>query len=186
MIDHFGIVAPFYERVISAPDVNRLIRLLELPVAGRLLDAGGGTGRVSSQLRPMVDDLVVADVSHGMLAQAKAKNNLALSLAHAEKLPFSDGAFDRVLVVDALHHFRDQRRAVADLLRVLKVGGILVIEEPDLSRFMVKIVAFAEKVALMRSHFYYPDEIKAMAEVCGATARVESDGNISAWVVIYK
>jgi demethylmenaquinone methyltransferase/2-methoxy-6-polyprenyl-1,4-benzoquinol methylase len=186
MFDHFGILAPFYERFIPAPDVSRLSELLELPATGRLLDAGGGTGRVSSQLRSMVDDLVVTDVSYGMLAQAQAKSDLTLSMAHAETLPFADDSFERVLVVDALHHFRDQRQAVGDLLRVLKKGGMLVIEEPDLNTFTVKLVAIAEKLALMRSHFYYPAEIKAMAEAFGASARIEHDGAISAWVVVTK
>lgn len=186
MLDHFGLLAPFYERFIPAPDVSRLSALLDLPTAGRLLDAGGGTGRVSSQLRPMVDDLVVTDESYGMLAQARAKGGLAISQSQAEKLPFADGAFDRVLVVDALHHFCDQRQAIADLLRVLKKGGVMVIEEPDLNTFKVKMVALAEKVALMRSRFYYPAEIKAMIEALGAPAYIESDGDISAWVVVMK
>jgi len=186
MFDHFGILAPIYERVIAAPDVSRLSELLALPIAGRLLDAGGGTGRVSSQLRPMVDALVVTDVSYGMLAQARAKHGLRLSQAHAETLPFADGGFERVLVVDALHHFCDQRRAVAELLRVLKKGGILVIEEPDLNSFTVKLIALAEKLAIMRSHFYYPAQIKAMAETGGATARIVNDGGISTWVVVTK
>ena len=137
-------------------------------------------------MRPLVDHLVVTDVSHGMLAQAQVKGDLELSLAHAETLPFVDEAFDRVLVVDALHHFCDQRLAIADLLRVLKKGGTLVIEEPDLNTFKVKLVAVAEKIALMRSHFYYPAEIKTMIESYGASARIESDGNISAWVVVTK
>ena len=186
MLDHFGLLAPFYERVIPAPDVSRLAELLNLPASGRLLDAGGGTGRVSSQLRPFVDDLVVTDVSHGMLAQAQVKGDLELSLAHAETLPFADEAFDRVLVVDALHHFCDQRLAIADLLRVLKNGGTLVIEEPDLNTFRVKLVAVAEKIALMRSHFYYPAQIKAMIESHGTPARVVNDGDLSAWVVATK
>jgi demethylmenaquinone methyltransferase/2-methoxy-6-polyprenyl-1,4-benzoquinol methylase len=186
MLDHFGVLAPIYERVIPVPDASRLIQLLDLPAAGRLLDAGGGTGRVSSQLRPLVDDLVVTDVSAGMLAQAKVKSDLQLSLAFAETLPFADGAFERVLVVDALHHFCDQRRAIGDLLRVLKPGGTLVIEEPDLNSFRVKLVAAGEKLALMRSHFYYPAEIRAMVEAHGAAARIESEGDITAWVVVNK
>jgi demethylmenaquinone methyltransferase/2-methoxy-6-polyprenyl-1,4-benzoquinol methylase len=121
-----------------------------------------------------------------MLAQAQAKSGLTLSQAHAETLPFGDDTFDRVLVVDALHHFCDQRQAVAELLRVLKKGGTLVIEEPDLNSFRVKLVALAEKLALMRSHFYYPAAIKTMAEAHGATARIETDGDISAWVVVSK
>jgi demethylmenaquinone methyltransferase/2-methoxy-6-polyprenyl-1,4-benzoquinol methylase len=186
MFDHFGFLAPFYERVIPAPDVSRLSELLDLPAAGRLLDAGGGTGRVSGQLRPLVDDLVVTDVSAGMLAQARGKDDLDLSLAHAETLPFADGAFDRVLVVDALHHFCDQSRAIAELLRVLKKNGTLVIEEPDLNLFRVKMIAVPEKIALMRSHFYYPAEIKTMIEACGASARIETDDIITAWVVVTK
>jgi len=186
MIDHFGFLAPFYDRVISPPDVGRLSGLLDLPLAGRLLDAGGGTGRVGSRLQSMVEDLVVTDASYGMLAKAQTKSNLAPCQAQAETLPFSDGTFERVLVVDALHHFGDQQQAVAELLRVLKKGGTLVIEEPDLSHFRVKMIALAEKLALMRSHFYYPAEIKAMLEVNGAKVRIERDEMITAWVVAEK
>ena len=59
MFDHFGLLAPFYERVIPPPDLRRWQELLRLPVAGNLLDAGGGTGRVSAQLRPFVNHLVI-------------------------------------------------------------------------------------------------------------------------------
>jgi demethylmenaquinone methyltransferase/2-methoxy-6-polyprenyl-1,4-benzoquinol methylase len=61
--------------------------------------------------------------------------------AHAERLPFPDASFDRVVVVDALHHFAHQREAVRDLLRALKSGGRLLIEEPDIHRLIVKFVA---------------------------------------------
>lgn len=186
MLDHFGLLAPFYEKVIPPPDVSRLRHLLNLPTAGRLLDAGGGTGRVASQLRTLVGELVLTDVSAGMLRQARQKAKIEISQAHAERLPFPDDSFDRVLVVDALHHFCDQKLAIADLLRVLKPGGRLVIEEPDLNRFSVKMIAVAEKIALMRSHFYYPAEISAIVANHGHTAQIESDDQVSVWVVVDK
>ena len=186
MPDHFNLLAPVYDRLIPPPDPERLRSLLRLPAAGRLLDAGGGTGRVASQLRPLVDDIVISDMSPGMLQQARQKNGLRPLVAQAEKLPFSDGSFDRVLVVDALHHFCQQEEAVADLLRVLKPGGRLVIEEPNLEHFRVKLIALAEKLALMRSHFYYPTAIQAMVSNQGLTAHIERDETFTTWVVVDK
>jgi len=186
MFDHFNLLAPIYDRVIAPPNTGRLKELLKLPVRGRLLDAGGGTGRVSSQLRPYVDELILTDVSAGMLRQAHEKDCFEVSMAHAENLPFACGTFDRILVVDALHHFCNQEQAIADIVRVLKPGGRLVIEEPDLNHFSVKMIAVAEKVALMRSHFNYPREIKTMLKSHGLSVHIEVDETITAWIVADK
>ena len=167
MIDHFGILAPFYDRVIPSSDLNRLRERLRLPTTGRLLDAGGGTGRVSSQLRHLVDEVIISDPSTTMLRQAQVKGKLQPAQAHAERLPFPDASFDRVVVVDALHHFANQREAVGDLLRVLKPGGRLLIEEPDIHRLIVKFVALGEKIALMRSHFISAEQLRDMVAAQG-------------------
>ena len=186
MFDHFGLLAPFYERVIPPPDMTRWQELLQLPVAGSLLDAGGGTGRVSAQLRPFVDHLVISDESAKMLAETQAKSLCCPVVGAVETLPFPDASFDRIMVVDALHHFANQGEALADLARVLKPGGRLVIEEPDLNRFSVKMVAVAEKLFLMRSHFYYPNQIKEMLTALGLTTRIEGDGRFAAWIIADK
>lgn len=190
MLDHFGLLAPFYEKFIPPPDATRWVALLGLPAndrfPGRLLDAGGGTGRVSGQLRPFVDQLVISDVSTKMLAQAQAKSRCCAVAGHAETLPFAAGSFERIMVVDALHHFCNQAEAITDLARVLKPGGRLVIEEPDLKLFSVKLLALAEKAALMRSHFLYPHEIAGLLFGLGLKVRVEHDGRFAAWVIAEK
>jgi demethylmenaquinone methyltransferase/2-methoxy-6-polyprenyl-1,4-benzoquinol methylase len=183
VLDHFNLLAPFYERFIPPPDTSQLFEILNLPTKGRLLDAGGGTGRVSSQFGAAVGKIVLTDVSEGMLKQAQIKGNLIPSLAHAERMPFADETFDRVLVVDALHHFSNQQEAIADMARVLKPGGRLVIEEPDLNHMRVKLVALAEKLALMRSHFYAPIEISRMVAQHGLKPHIVYDDKITAWVV---
>jgi demethylmenaquinone methyltransferase/2-methoxy-6-polyprenyl-1,4-benzoquinol methylase len=185
MLDHFDLIASFYDRLIGPPDSTRLSRLLKLPANGRLLDAGGGTGRVSSQLSPLIKHTVVSDLSHRMLLKAHEKD-LSPLCAHAERLPFDDQCFDRILVVDALHHFCSQKEAISDLLRVLKAGGTMVIEEPDYNHKGVKILALIEKMLLMRSRFYTPQEIRNMIASHGISARIETDGKYTAWIIADK
>lgn len=183
---HFDWLAPIYDRVIGERNPADLQEILKLPTRGRLLDAGGGTGRVSSSLRSMVDGVVIIDWSKPMLREAHAKGCSALVNGLVETLPFPDESFERVLVVDALHHFPDQIGAIAELVRVLKPGGRLLIEEPDINRFAVKLIALAEKVTLMGSHFHSPAQIAAILSKHGFSPSIHSDGRASAWIFIDK
>jgi ubiquinone/menaquinone biosynthesis C-methylase UbiE len=183
MTDHFNVLAPLYDRLIRPPDPARNRALLDLPTTGWVLDAGGGTGRIAAQLRALIGNLVLLDRSQPMLRQAQGKGLWPIQ-GDVARLPFPDACFDRAVVVDALHHFPDQSAAIGALLRVLKLGGRLVIEEPDIARGAVKLVALAERLALMGSSFSAPAEICAMAVAHGA--RVVGDGGFAAWVVAEK
>ncbi|MBN1994050.1 MAG: class I SAM-dependent methyltransferase [Anaerolineae bacterium] len=184
--DHFSLLAPVYDRVFNHKDLTRLKTLLALPTAGRLLDAGGGTGRVAQELVGLAGQIVVTDISSGMLGKAVQKKGLAPLQAHAELFPFAEASFARILVVDAFHHFCNQREAAAELWRVLAPGGRLVIEEPNIETWPVKLIALAEKLALMRSHFYAPHEIKTMFQPLNASVEIHTDRPYTAWVVIQK
>lgn len=183
MNSHFDFLAPFYDRAIPFARLEQILRMLDLPHAGRLLDAGGGTGRVAAALRPHVGSVVVADVSRGMLLQACQKDLAAVS-TETEHLPFADDSFERVLMVDALHHVIDQAGTVRELYRVLEPGGRLVIEEPDLRTFPVRLIAVAEKLALMRSHFLAPEQITALFP-SDAKIKIEMEEN-TVWVIVQK
>lgn len=183
MNSHFNLLAPFYDRVIRFARLDQMLRVLDLPCRGRLLDAGGGTGRVAAALRPYVDQVVIVDVSSGMLAQARQKD-LAVTCTETERLPFPDETFDRVLMVDALHHVLNQAETILELYRVLRAGGRLVIEEPDFRTFAVKLIAVGEKLALMRSHFLGPSQIAGLFPA-GAKVTVEAEA-ITAWVIAEK
>lgn len=186
MFNHFDWIAPIYDRIVQLPVSDRLQELLKLPVNGNLLDAGGGTGRVSSRLISSTSRLVIADFSLPMLKQARARHGLNALRARAEQLPFADATFDRVIAVDALHHFFDQRTAIREFVRVLRPEGRLVIEEPDRDRLIVKVLAAAEKMILMRSRIHSMSEILILVAAEGMTACIERGSGFASWVVADK
>ena len=185
MFDHFGFLAPFYEKFIKPKPPEQLSHLLDLPVKGRLLDVGGGTGRVSGFFANSVDKLILADLSEKMLLQSQGKEGLEQVCSHAELLPFPDDSFERVLMVDALHHVCNQAETAQELWRVLKPDGLLIIEEPDIAHWGVKLVALGEKIALMRSHFLAPERIKDLYKAYTDKVQIHREGHIS-WIVIKK
>ena len=179
--DHFALIAPIYARVTySKKDVMR--EVAKLPVQGKLLDVGGGTGRVASAIGDMVDEITLADESFGMLANSP-RDSFQSVCGGSESLPFADESFERVIMVDALHHVADHSHTAREMFRVLKPGGVLVIEEPDIRTFAVKLIAIAEKLLLMRSHFLSPEKIVELFTDGEKTIRTEDS---TAWVIIRK
>jgi len=182
----FDLIAPIYDRLIRASEPEKVIELLALPAEGTLLDAGGGTGRFASHMLPLVNHVVLSDLSFSMLREAKAKPISLVVQASSRRLPFREGVFDRILVVDAMHHFDDQPGVIKDLMRVLKPNGRLLIEEPDIRKFRAKLIWLMEKFLIMKSKFYTPEKLKSLVEANGGLARIEDDGYFTAWVIAEK
>jgi demethylmenaquinone methyltransferase/2-methoxy-6-polyprenyl-1,4-benzoquinol methylase len=184
-LDHFGLIAPFYERFIRTGEDGKLGELLNLPVNGWLLDVGGGTGRIANRLVGLAGAVIVADVSLGMLNQAQQKTSLIPVCSASEALAFPDDCFERILIVDAFHHVSSQHETAHELWRVLKPGGRLVIQEPDIRTLAVKFIALAEKLLFMRSHFLSPAQITGLFMGLHAVTDHTADKG-TAWIIVDK
>lgn len=183
--DHFNLIGPIYDRIFGRGSVDPLLEKAQLHPEVIALDLGGGTGRVSSAIKPLVRAVHVADCAGGMLREAVTKG-LDVVLTCSEKLPYLDLSIDRIIMVDAFHHLANQQQTMQEMWRVLAPGGLILIEEPDIANPWVKLIALGEKILLMRSHFRRPAVIAKMGELSDeASITVEKSRGI-AWVIIRK
>lgn len=89
---------------------------------GAILEVGCGTGYWLKTMQGRAPMVAGVDFSTGMLGRAKG-SGAALVRARAESLPCRDATFDRIVCINALHHFADRDRFFAECRRVLKPGG---------------------------------------------------------------
>ena len=99
----------------------------------RILDLAAGTGASSVSLARSGAHVVAADFSPGMIAEGRRRRsgvrNLEFVEADATALPFADAEFDAVTMSFGLRNVKQPKKALAELLRVTKPGGRLVICE---------------------------------------------------------
>jgi hypothetical protein len=94
-----------------------------------------------------------------------------------------DGAGAIEVILRLIRMGNPTGNAADELWRTLQPGGRLVIEEPDVRLFVVKLVAIAERLALMRSRFLSPPRIAGLSPYPNARVRVEIDRH-NAWVIV--
>jgi len=94
-------------------------------------DLGCGTGRSSEALAPFVARIIAVDESAAMLQAAKKRlqscDNVELRRGDLEALPIDAGVLDAATLMLVLHHVTEPSRALAEVARVLKPGGRLIL-----------------------------------------------------------
>ena len=92
----------------------------------RVLEVGGGPGELSARIaRELGAEVVMVDVSPRMVELARGRG-VDARVGDVQALPFADGEFDCAVAAWMLYHVPDLDRGLAELRRVLRVGGRLV------------------------------------------------------------
>jgi ubiquinone/menaquinone biosynthesis C-methylase UbiE len=140
--DEFVVWSRSYDRsilqtLLFGPSHRALIKRVRAVGADRplrVLDIGCGTGVFATRLREAFPDFeiygidLVADmIKVGQSRWRMHSEHLLPVQADSERLPFGPGSFDMVTCANSFHHYPRQHRAVAEMRRVLKPGGRLMI-----------------------------------------------------------
>jgi ubiquinone/menaquinone biosynthesis C-methylase UbiE len=133
---------------------HRLIDDLELELvrrygAGRdILEAGCGTGLLLAEAARVARSAIGLDLSRGMLARARERG-LRVVQGSLTQIPLPDASVDLVYSMKVLAHVPPIRQAVAELARVTRPGGHLLLEfyNPRSLRYLAKLVGGAAPIA---------------------------------------
>lgn len=144
--DMFDSIAPRYDllnRLLSFGIDRRwrtfAVRQLAIPAGGRVLDVATGTGDVALEIAartPASVRIVGVDFTQGMLLHGREKlarspfgSRITLVNAPCEALPLPDRSFDGVTIAFGIRNVVDREAGLAEMLRVLRPGGRVVILE---------------------------------------------------------
>lgn len=111
-----------------------LIRRYLPPEATRLIDCGCGAGTYVKLLRRELGiDAVGIEYlpEKAVVAQADADTKPFVFRGDIQRTPFADGTFDAALLNEVLEHVPNDAAALAEIRRVLKPGGVLIVFSPN-------------------------------------------------------
>ena len=149
----------------------------------KFADIGGGYGRLANEYLKRAHTVIIFDYSKSELEQAKEiyGDKVETRAGDIYELPFRDEELDGLMMVRVTHHLKHLDKAVAELYRVLKPGGVAVIEVankrtlPKMARYITgrsKVNPFDKKVANYKDiakdgfYNYHP---KYVEEIFGKT-----------------
>jgi ubiquinone/menaquinone biosynthesis C-methylase UbiE len=94
------------------------------------VDIAGGYGRLAKEYINRAKSVTIFDYSQTELDDAKKEFGDKINTKQGDiyDLPFKDNTFDGMIMVRATHHFKDMKKVMSELHRVLKPGGVAVIE----------------------------------------------------------
>lgn len=157
-VTYFEWFAPLYDLFMPSATSESLQAGLDRAdrEVQHVLDVGGGTGRgvraVTAEKR------LVVDAAHRMLKRARG-HGLAAVRANGAQLPVRTETVDGVLVVDALHHIRDQHAVLEEAHRVLRPGGVLVVSDFDPTTVRGRGLVFGERLVGFDPTFHPPESL---------------------------
>jgi SAM-dependent methyltransferase len=124
----------FNKSIAKQAKLSALLKFLP-PCVGKIcLDLGGDNGIISYLLRQRGGTWHSADLSEQAVESIRALVHSNVHRTDGSALPFPDSSFDLAVIIDFLEHIPHDRGCIKELHRVMKPGGVLIINVPHLKK----------------------------------------------------
>lgn len=195
--EHFSSTAEQYaaSEQRGGDDLERIVDLVGAERPRSVLDVATGPGSTALALAAVAERVVGVDTAAGMVDTARRRASEAgapgvtFEQAGVESLPFGDGAFDAVTCRIAAHHFQDVPRAVAEMARVLRVGGLLVVldslapDDPATAAYLHRLEAVRDPTHVRSlTEREWVDVLRRVGLVVEGTERWAKPKDAARWV----
>lgn len=172
----FDWFAPLYDRAMPAADPDLFVQGFDHATGdvSIVLDLAGGSGRIARTLDTDYD-VAVCDLSRSMLTEAR-RHGLDAVQVDATRIPVRDASVDAVVIADAYHHLVDPERVVQDVWRVLRPGGVFVVQEFNPGTLRGRFIEIGERVLQWPCAFRRPNELVTDLEAEGFEASILEGG----------
>jgi 2-polyprenyl-3-methyl-5-hydroxy-6-metoxy-1,4-benzoquinol methylase len=134
------------------------IEVLEklLPGVGRLYDIGAGDGALACAAVDRGWEATGCEINEELVRFAQERFDVTLDAAGFDQLQPEESAYEAVTIWGVLEHLADPAGAVSKMARMLKPGGLLAIEVPDIGSIVARIMG-RRWFMIMSAHLYYFD-----------------------------
>lgn len=126
---------------------SQVISLLNVQQGVHFLDVGCGTGWAVGQVASLIHDQGLfygVDLSPKMIEKAKsnfsARDHLFFTQANVECIPLESSFFDVIICTNSFHHYPNPAKALAEIYRLLKIGGKAYILDPTADTWLIKFI----------------------------------------------
>lgn len=131
--------------------IRHAIDLLMPNKTDKILDAGCGSGQITLRIADKCKSVISIDISKNAFKHwARKPKNVKQIKMNLEELRFKDNTFDKIICVETIEHLLHPEKALSEMYRVLKSGGLLSITYPNINFTAVRKV---ERTLHLRKYF---------------------------------
>ena len=173
---YFEEIGDKFDDWMSIYDVTRRInlinKLIPADVSGMsCLEVGCGTGKISKVLAPLVKRLTVSDLSENLAKEVGKQLGVDWLKQDACALNMPAESFDMIISSECIEHTPDPKKALAEMARVLKPGGFIIVTAPNKLWYPILWLSMVTKVRQFEGNenWLFPQDAANTLRINGLT-----------------